>query len=267
MWGFLRLRLESPQRTLPKRTHHLPQMAGRHNSTERGLGVPVDAEGEWASHTVGWKVTHCVKKWYHRRSLPGETVSPDSPPRCLVRKRDRARARHGANHRSHTRGRHCFSSTHFFPPWGDQTWQMWMMRKKKRSYPGHLSLWECSISPPTTHKLYHRILTAATHAAPEHAGRLSFPISLAVNLHSDAYLLVNRLQVRVMWASPQSLLLDAPLCLLLQEWAGFPGEGNGSPLQYSGLENSMDCIVHEVTKSWTDWATFAFTFQEWSWRK
>ena len=23
------------------------------------------------------------------------------------------------------------------------------------------------------------------------------------------------------------------------------------PLQYSGLENSMDCIVHEVTKSWT----------------
>ena len=30
-----------------------------------------------------------------------------------------------------------------------------------------------------------------------------------------------------------------------------PGEGKGYPLQYSGLENSMDCIVHEVTKSWT----------------
>ena len=29
----------------------------------------------------------------------------------------------------------------------------------------------------------------------------------------------------------------------------FPGEGNGYPLHYSGLENSMDCIVHEVTKS------------------
>ena len=27
----------------------------------------------------------------------------------------------------------------------------------------------------------------------------------------------------------------------------FPGEGNGYPLQYSGLENSMDCIVHWVT--------------------
>ena len=31
----------------------------------------------------------------------------------------------------------------------------------------------------------------------------------------------------------------------------FPGEGKGYPLQYSGLENSMDCIIHVVTKSWT----------------
>ena len=30
-----------------------------------------------------------------------------------------------------------------------------------------------------------------------------------------------------------------------------PGEGNGYPLQYSGLENSMDCIVHGASKSWT----------------
>ena len=29
------------------------------------------------------------------------------------------------------------------------------------------------------------------------------------------------------------------------------GEGNGYPLQYSGLENSMDCIVLGVAKSWT----------------
>ena len=28
-----------------------------------------------------------------------------------------------------------------------------------------------------------------------------------------------------------------------------PGKGKGYPLQYSGLENSMDCIVHGVTKS------------------
>ena len=27
-----------------------------------------------------------------------------------------------------------------------------------------------------------------------------------------------------------------------------PGEGNSYPLQYSGLENSVGCIVHAVTK-------------------
>ena len=30
-----------------------------------------------------------------------------------------------------------------------------------------------------------------------------------------------------------------------------PGEGKGYPLQYSGLENSMDCIVHEVESDMT----------------
>ena len=30
-----------------------------------------------------------------------------------------------------------------------------------------------------------------------------------------------------------------------------PGERNGYPLQYSGLKNFMDCIVHGVTKSQT----------------
>ena len=30
-----------------------------------------------------------------------------------------------------------------------------------------------------------------------------------------------------------------------------PGEGKGYPLQYSGLENSVNCIVHEVAKSQT----------------
>ena len=28
----------------------------------------------------------------------------------------------------------------------------------------------------------------------------------------------------------------------------FPGEGNGYPLQYSGLENSVDCIVLGVAE-------------------
>ena len=31
----------------------------------------------------------------------------------------------------------------------------------------------------------------------------------------------------------------------------FPREGNSYSLQYSALENSMDCIVHGVARSWT----------------
>ena len=38
-----------------------------------------------------------------------------------------------------------------------------------------------------------------------------------------------------------------------------PGEGKGYPLQYSGLQNSMDCIVHGVTKSRTRLSDFHFT--------
>ena len=33
-------------------------------------------------------------------------------------------------------------------------------------------------------------------------------------------------------------------------------EGKGYPLQYSGLENSMDCIVHGVSKSQTQLSNF-----------
>ena len=36
------------------------------------------------------------------------------------------------------------------------------------------------------------------------------------------------------------------------------GEGNGYLLQYSGQENSMDCMVHGVTKSWTGLSDFHF---------
>ena len=35
-----------------------------------------------------------------------------------------------------------------------------------------------------------------------------------------------------------------------------PGEGIGYPLQYCGLENSMDCVVLGVTKSWTRLSNF-----------
>ena len=35
-----------------------------------------------------------------------------------------------------------------------------------------------------------------------------------------------------------------------------PEEENGSPLQYSSLKNSMDCVVHGVTKSQTRLSDF-----------
>ena len=41
-------------------------------------------------------------------------------------------------------------------------------------------------------------------------------------------------------------------------WEDPPGEGKGYPLHYSGLENSMDCTVHEVTKSQTQLSNFHF---------
>ena len=37
-----------------------------------------------------------------------------------------------------------------------------------------------------------------------------------------------------------------------------PEERNSHPFQYSGLENSMDCIVHGVAKTWTRLSDFHF---------
>ena len=54
------------------------------------------------------------------------------------------------------------------------------------------------------------------------------------------------------WASLVSQSIKNPRRPGFDPWVGkMPGEGNSYPLQYSGLENSMDCTVHGVTKSWT----------------
>ena len=47
-----------------------------------------------------------------------------------------------------------------------------------------------------------------------------------------------------------------------------PGEGKGYPIQHSGLENAMDCIVHGVAKSQTRLSDFHFHFNSfvaWIW--
>ena len=43
-----------------------------------------------------------------------------------------------------------------------------------------------------------------------------------------------------------------------------PGEGKGYPLQYAGLENSMDCIVYGVAKSQTRMSDFHFHYAYWA---
>ena len=47
---------------------------------------------------------------------------------------------------------------------------------------------------------------------------------------------------------------------LIPELGRSPGERKCYPLQYSGLENSTDYIVHGVTRSWTQLNDFHFTF-------
>ena len=39
------------------------------------------------------------------------------------------------------------------------------------------------------------------------------------------------------------------------------GEGKSYPLQYSGLENSMESIVHGVTESWTGLSDLQLDYQ------
>ena len=41
-----------------------------------------------------------------------------------------------------------------------------------------------------------------------------------------------------------------------------PREGKGYPLQYSSLENSMDCIAHGVAKSQTQLSDFHFHYMK-----
>ena len=58
-------------------------------------------------------------------------------------------------------------------------------------------------------------------------------------------------------AGKESACKAGDLCLI-SGLGRSPGEGKGYPLQYSGLENSMDSIVHEVAKSRTQLSDFHF---------
>ena len=66
------------------------------------------------------------------------------------------------------------------------------------------------------------------------------------------------------WINPNGMWLVS--LLLFWRFPRLPtGEGNGTPLQYSCLENPMDggarwAAVHGVAKSWTRLSDFTFTF-------
>ena len=64
------------------------------------------------------------------------------------------------------------------------------------------------------------------------------------------------------WASLVAQLVENPPAIQ-ETWVQSLGwkdplEKRSYPLQYSGLETSMDCIVHGVTKSWMQLSDFRF---------
>ena len=73
----------------------------------------------------------------------------------------------------------------------------------------------------------------------------------------------DRLPTPVFWGFPCGSAGKESTCNagdlgLIPGLGRFPGERKDYPLQYSGLENSMDCIVHGVAKNWTRLSDFHF---------
>ena len=91
---------------------------------------------------------------------------------------------------------------------------------------------------------------------------------IAEELHFREHLLCSKLQVNLLrvWGGLYLRARDGLLCLQCRRpgfdhWVGkIPGKGKGYPLQYSGLENTMDCMVRGVAKSGTRLSDFYFHF-------
>ena len=68
--------------------------------------------------------------------------------------------------------------------------------------------------------------------------------------------LISFICISVIWASLVAQMVKK-LPAIQETWLRSLGwedpleKGKATSLQYSGLENSMDCIVHGVAKSWT----------------
>ena len=78
-----------------------------------------------------------------------------------------------------------------------------------------------------------------------------------VSLSGPPTTVLNRLPLGTQNTITQNFLRTSLVAQLVKN---LPREGKGYPLQYSGLENSMDCIVHGIAKSWTQLSDFHFHF-------
>ena len=78
-------------------------------------------------------------------------------------------------------------------------------------------------------------------------GRLSIP-SLADLPDPGIYNLVRNIRASLVDQVIKNPPANARDAGSIPELGRSPGEGKGYSLQYSGLENSVDCIVHGVTK-------------------
>ena len=78
-----------------------------------------------------------------------------------------------------------------------------------------------------------------------------------LRVNSPRRLMIGPNYLMVPWGFPDSSVGKESTCnagdpSLIPELGGSPGERKGYPLQYSGLEKSMDCIVHGVQSDTTE---------------
>ena len=74
----------------------------------------------------------------------------------------------------------------------------------------------------------------------EYSGQISLRIDWLISLQSKA---LSRI-------FSSTTVLQSSAFFMVRFSHRSPGGGKGYPLQYSGLEDPMDCTVHEATKSW-----------------
>ena len=72
------------------------------------------------------------------------------------------------------------------------------------------------------------------------------------------------LPLSLRWLVPLQSACNAGDLGLIPGLGRSSGEGNVYLIQYSGLENSMDCIVHGVAKSWTRLSNFHSLISAWT---